>query len=102
MSLQLHRPDGKGGLEPRPVPDPNWRGQLTSRRWGQGRRGGRLPVLRNPEMNPTSRPLAVLFWLGLGLLTFMLLVVGYGTGFWHLPPLPSPMVLASPGASPAP
>ena len=25
MSLQLHRPDGKGGLEPRPVTDQNWR-----------------------------------------------------------------------------
>jgi hypothetical protein len=25
----------------------------------------------------------VLFWLGLGALTFILLVAGYGTGFWH-------------------
>ena len=25
MSLQLHRPDGKGGLEVRPVTDDNWR-----------------------------------------------------------------------------
>jgi hypothetical protein len=88
MSLQLHRPDGKGGLEPRPSTDPNWRRQLQSRRWGLGRRGGRLPALKNPEMNPTSTPMAVLFWLGLGVLTFVLLVVGYGTGFWHLPPQP--------------
>ena len=83
MSLQLHRPDGRGGLEPRQVNEPNWRGQLGSRRWGMGRRDGRLPALKNPEMNPTSRPLAVLFWLGLGALTFVLLVVGYGTGFWR-------------------
>jgi hypothetical protein len=34
-------------------------------------------------MNPTPTPLAVLFWLGLGFLTFVLLVAGYGTGFWH-------------------
>ena len=27
MSLQLHRPDGEGGLEPRPVAEPDWRTQ---------------------------------------------------------------------------
>ncbi|HET9613913.1 MAG TPA: hypothetical protein VFP22_03785 [Candidatus Limnocylindrales bacterium] len=84
MSLQLHRPDGRGNLEPRQVNDTNWRRQLTNPRWGLGRRDGRLPELKNPEMNPTSTPLAVLSWLGLGALTFVLLVVGYGSGFWHL------------------
>jgi hypothetical protein len=88
MSLQLHRPDGKGGIEPRPVRETNWRRQLQSRRWGLGRRDGKLPELSNPEMNPTSTALAVLFWIGLGALTFVLLVVGYGTGFWHLPAVP--------------
>jgi hypothetical protein len=83
MSLQLHRPDGKGNLEPRGVAEPNWRGQLRSPRWGASLKGGRLPELKNPEMNPTSTALAVLFWLGLGALTFVLLVAGYGTGFWH-------------------
>ena len=34
MSLQLHRPDGKGGLEPGPVRERDWRRQLRSRRWG--------------------------------------------------------------------
>jgi hypothetical protein len=33
-------------------------------------------------MNPTSTAMAVVFWLGLAALTFGLLVVGYGTGFW--------------------
>ena len=42
----------------------------------------RLPELKNPEMNPTPAPQSVLFWLGLGALTFIVLVVGYGTGFW--------------------
>ena len=42
MSLQLHRPDGKGAVEPRPVVDPNWRRQLRSPRWGAGRRDGQL------------------------------------------------------------
>jgi len=82
MTLKLHRPDGEGGLEPRPVPDENWRGQLRSPRWGSGLEGGRLPALKNPEMNPTSIVRSVLFWIGLGALTFVLLVVGYGTGFW--------------------
>ena len=83
MSLQLHRPDGKGGVEPRAVNETNWRRGLQSRRWGMNRRGGQLPELKNPEMEPTSTAMAVLFWLGLGALTFILLVAGYGTGFWH-------------------
>jgi hypothetical protein len=82
MTLKLHRPDGEGGLEPDPVPEQNWRTQLRSARWGSGLEGGRLPELKNPEMNPTSRFRSVLFWAGLGLLTFVLLVAGYGSGFW--------------------
>jgi hypothetical protein len=84
MTLQLHRPDGHGGLEPRTVEDRNWRNQLRSGRWGARLRGGRLPDLRNREMNPTSAAAAVLFWLGLAVLTFVLLVLGYGSGFWQL------------------
>lgn len=82
MSLKLHRPDGEGGLQPEPTPEPNWRGQLRSPRWGRGLAGGRLPELKNPEMNPTSVVRSVLFWLGLAAATFVLLVLGYGTGFW--------------------
>jgi hypothetical protein len=82
MTLQLHRPDGKGGIEPRPVSDRNWRNQLRSSRWGSSLRRGNLPALRNSEMNPTSAVMSVAFWVGLGALTFVLLVVGYGTGFW--------------------
>jgi hypothetical protein len=82
MSLQLHRPDGKGGIEKRSVRVRDWRQQLVSSRWGSARKHGELPELPNTEMNPTSTAMAVAFWLGLGLLTFVLLVVGYGTGFW--------------------
>ena len=82
MSLQLHRPDGKGGLEVRTVADQNWRNELRSSRWGASLRRGKLPALANPEMNPTSTARAVAFWVGLGILTFALVVVGYGTGFW--------------------
>jgi hypothetical protein len=84
MSLQLHRRDRKGDLEPRRVADNNWRNQLTSPRWGASLRHGRLPNLQNPEMNPTSRFRSVLLWLGLGFATFVVLVLGYGVGFWQL------------------
>ena len=82
MTLQHHRPDGAGGLEPRPVVDPNWRRQLRSPRWGAALRGGKLPPLANSEMNPARSGISLAVWLGLGALTFVLLVVGYGTGFW--------------------
>ena len=83
MTLQLHRPDGHGGLEPRTVRDQNWRNQLRSPRWGSALKGGQMPELENPEMNPTSTARSVAFWAALGVLTFVLLVAGYGTGFWH-------------------
>lgn len=82
MTLRLHRPDGEGGLEPRPVSDQDWHNELQSPRWGSSLKGGELPKLKNPEMDPTSTTRSILFWLGLGGLTFVLLIVGYGTGFW--------------------
>jgi hypothetical protein len=82
MTLQLHRPDGEGGLEPRPVTDQDWQNQLRSPRWGATLRRGRLPALKNPEMNPTSTARSILFWVGLAALTFVVLVIGYQTGFW--------------------
>ena len=82
MSLELHRPDGKGGLEPRGVPERNWRRQLRSPRWGASLRGGRLPEHKNTEMEPTSRAMSLLFWFGLAVATFVILVVGYASGFW--------------------
>jgi hypothetical protein len=45
-----------------------------------------MPAFRNPEMRPTSRVIAVGFWLGLAFATFALIVLGYGTGFWQFPP----------------
>lgn len=82
MTLKLHRPDGEGGLEPRPITDETWRDELRSPRWGSGLGRSRLPDLKNAEINPTSTLRSVLFWLSLAGLTFVLLVVGYGTGFW--------------------
>jgi hypothetical protein len=82
VSLQLHRPDGEGGLEPRPVTPTEWRDQLESPRWGTGLRGGRLPKHENPEMAPTSRFRSVLFWVALAVATFVILVAGYGSRLW--------------------
>jgi len=82
MSLQLHRPDGKGGVEPRPVEDANWHNQLESPRWGSALPGGKLPALKNPEMNPTSITRSVVFWVALAAATFGIIVMGYGSGFW--------------------
>jgi hypothetical protein len=87
MTLQLHKDDGKGSVEPRPVVDPQWRRELQSPRWGAARREGQLPELPNSEMNPTSTPMSVLFWVVLGVITFIILVAGYATGFW-VPPAP--------------
>jgi hypothetical protein len=82
MTLQLHRPDGQGGLEPRSVSQEDVRRQLRSPRWGASLRGGMLPRIKNPEMNPTRTGVSVATWGILLALTFGLLVVGYGTGFW--------------------
>jgi hypothetical protein len=84
MTLQLHKPDGQGGLEKRDVPDADWRHQLRSPRWGSALgRHGRMPKLANPEMNPTSSARSIAFWVALAALTFVLLLAGYGTGFWR-------------------
>lgn len=85
MSLQLHRPDGKGGLEVRSGTEEDYRSTLRSSRWGAALKGSELPELRNPEMNPTSTARAVAFWLILGLATFTLIVAGYTTGLWSFP-----------------
>ena len=82
MTLQLNRPDGKGGLEPDPVQEIDSRHQLRSPRWGAALPGKRLPALKNPEMNPTSVVRSALLWGGLAFATFVLIVLGYGTGFW--------------------
>ncbi len=80
MTLQLHRPDGRGGMVPNPPPvkgrAEDWRTGLRSGRW-------RAAALRNSEMNPTSTRAAVAFWVVLAAITFVLLMWGYGSHFWH-------------------
>lgn len=81
MSLQLHRPDGKGGLEVRSRSDQDWRTELGSSRWGASLKGGKLPAMTNPEMNPTSSARSVAFWVALAAITFAIIVVGYVVSF---------------------
>jgi hypothetical protein len=80
MTLHLHRPDGSGGLLPTPPPGrgraEDWRKGLRSYRWRAAR-------LRNSEMTPTSTGAAVAFWVVLAGITFALLLLGYGSHFWH-------------------
>jgi hypothetical protein len=78
MTLQLHRPDAGGALQPGVETDTDWREGLHARRW-------RAALLRNSEMNPTSTLAAVAFWTVLAIVTFVLLLLGYGTHFWTLP-----------------
>ena len=85
MSLQLHRPDGQGGLEVRTPTAEDHRSTLRSPRWGAALKDGELPELRNVEMNPTSTARSVAFWVVLALITFVLIVAGYGTGIWGFP-----------------
>ena len=72
MSLQLHRPDGKGGLEVRTGRTRNG-GAASVRRAGARRsRAASCPGSTNPEMNPTSTARAVAFWVVLALITFVI------------------------------
>lgn len=84
MSLQLHRPDDKGGLEPRNPKGEDYRGQLRSTRWGAALKGGKLPALANTEMNPTSTMRSVAFWVALAAITFFVIVAGYSLKIWAL------------------
>jgi hypothetical protein len=84
MSLQLHRPDGKGGLEAQPGTGKDYRSTLRSPRWGAALRAGRLPALANSEMNPTTATRSAAFWLVLALITFAVIVAGYAVGLFAL------------------
>ena len=75
MSLKLYRPDPDGGLEPAPAKTEDYRAQLRSRRWKSAR-------LKNPEVEQTDPRIAVLFIGLLAGLTFVVLILGYGSGFW--------------------
>lgn len=74
MSLKLYRPV-TSGLEPSPVEEKSWRHRLRSSRWNAA-------PLENPEGREAGPLGAILLFGGLAALTFVLLVIGYGIGFW--------------------
>lgn len=76
MSLKLYRP-APGGLEPSPVERGNWRQRLRSKRW-------RAAPLANPEAQAVGPSSAILVFGTLAAITFVLLLLGYGSGFWPL------------------
>ena len=88
MSLQLHRPDGDGGLEPRPVDDRHWRDQLAVHALGHAapRRAAAGPQEPRDGADVAAR-CRVAFWAGLGLLTFVILVAGLRHRLLALSPL---------------
>jgi hypothetical protein len=75
----LYRRSADGGLEVAPPPSGDWREGLRSGRWDAA-------PLENPEVEKTDPRIAVVAIVALGLLTLVLLVVGYGVvGLWTLP-----------------
>jgi hypothetical protein len=75
MTLKLHRPDADGNLTAVTPTGEDYRSGLASRRWDAAE-------LANPEQD-TIRPRAgVAFIVALAILTFVLVVAGYGSGFW--------------------
>ena len=71
----MYRPSGEGGLEPVSEQVPDYPDQLRSGRWNAA-------PLENPEVEKTDPRLAVLAIAVLGAATLVVLVLGYGSGFW--------------------
>jgi hypothetical protein len=74
VSLKLHRPT-PDGLEPNPVQAENWRARLRASRWQPA-------PLENPEATEVGPGSGILFFGGLGLLTFLIIVAGSLIGLW--------------------
>jgi hypothetical protein len=75
MTLQHYRPGQDGSLEPAAEVPEDYRTQLRSRRWNAA-------PLENPEVEATNPWIAVLAIAVVSAVTFVLLLIGYGSGFW--------------------
>ena len=75
---KLYRPAPDGGLEAVAPDGADYREKLGSRRWGAA-------PLENPEVEKTNPTIAVAFIIGLSIFTFVVIVVGYSSGFWGCP-----------------
>jgi hypothetical protein len=74
VSLKLYRPTSEG-LVPSPVHEENWRRRLRASRWNPA-------PLENPEATEVSGGSGILFFGGLALLTFLIIVGGSLIGLW--------------------
>ncbi|MEZ4597261.1 MAG: hypothetical protein R3C32_10840 [Chloroflexota bacterium] len=75
MTLKLHRPDADGNLSPSPATAADYRTQLRSRRWDAA------PLDQN-EVDLPDKRLAVLALVAFAILTFVIIVIGYGLPHW--------------------
>jgi hypothetical protein len=75
VGTTLYRRTADGGLERAPVTSSDYRDRLRSRRWDPA-------PLANPESRGTDPWIALAAIVGLSLLTFAVLVFGYGIGIW--------------------
>ncbi len=71
----LYRPGPDGGLEAVAPDGSDYREKLGSRRWDAA-------PLENPEVERTDPTIAVAFIIGMSIFTFVVIVVGYSSGFW--------------------
>ena len=74
----LYRASAEGGSEVTSDEPADYRDGLRSRRWDAA-------PLENPEVEKTDPRIAVATIVILGAITLLLLVAGYGSGFWSLP-----------------
>ena len=74
----MYRPGPEGGLEGGAPETADYRDQLRSRRWNAA-------PLENPEVEKTDPRIAVGALVLLAVVTFVIIVVGYGAGLWSLP-----------------
>ena len=74
----LYRPSAEGGSEATSGEPGDYREGLRSRRWDAA-------PLENPEVEKTDPRIAVATIVILAAITLLVLVAGYGSGFWSLP-----------------
>ncbi len=70
-----YRPSAEGGLETASEQAADYRDDLRSRRWNAA-------PLKNPEAQKTDPRIAVAGIVLLSAITLLVLVLGYGSGFW--------------------
>jgi hypothetical protein len=76
MTLKQYRTESEDGPDPASETPADYRTALRSRRWNAA-------PLKNPEVDKINPWIAVLAITVVSVITFVLLVLGYASGFWH-------------------